>query len=321
MTIPVWKLLFLVLLFPCMALAQTPMDGPGKIRRSDRDGDGLKNKRDHCPDEAGPLALFGCPDSDGDGVIDRKDLCPQQPGLELLQGCPDRDADGISDLFDECPGTPGRADRKGCPDADDDGIVDDLDQCPTEPGGDKTFGCPDTDEDGIADREDDCPDQAGDRSARGCPDRDGDGIRDRDDKCPNTPGLAELNGCPEIKPADIDLLKRSTQVVFFQEGSIDLSPAGREYLERLTELLQRYPDFYLRLSVHTDTRGNTADNQTLTDNQARICGNYLNTRGISPDRLQIRAFGETRPIANNRYPEGRAKNRRVEVEMGVGGGR
>ncbi|MBK8493231.1 MAG: OmpA family protein [Saprospirales bacterium] len=316
MTAPAWKLLFLVLLLPLYTFGQSPAEG--KIRRSDRDGDGLKNKRDHCPDEAGPVYLFGCPDSDGDGVTDSKDLCPLEPGLEFLQGCPDSDADGISDLFDECPHTYGRADRKGCPDQDDDGIVDDLDQCPTEPGTDKTFGCPDADEDGIADREDDCPDLPGDRSARGCPDRDGDGIRDADDKCPNTPGEARLNGCPEILPADLALLDQSTELAFFPEGSTDLTPAGKAYLDQVAEMLQRYPDFHLHLAVHTDTQGKTADNLTLTDYQARTCVAYLVAKGISPTRLQARAFGETMPIANNRYPEGRARNRRVEVVLVIG---
>lgn len=318
MTAPAWKLFLLVLMFPFVAPAQAPVEIPGKIRRSDRDGDGLKNKRDHCPDEAGPKYLFGCPDSDGDRVIDKEDLCPELPGLEVLQGCPDSDADGISDLFDQCPDTPGRADRKGCPDQDDDGIVDDLDQCPNEPGGDKTFGCPDADDDGIADREDDCPNQAGNRSARGCPDRDEDGIRDADDRCPNTPGLVQLNGCPEIKPDDVRFLQGAQQIPFFKEKTAHFSSEGAGYLDQLADLLQRYPDFSLSLSVHTDTQGNTADNQALTEEQARACVNYLFAKGIAPERLRARAFGETRPIANNRFPEGRAKNRRVEMEMGVG---
>ena len=305
--------LLCVLLLPVGATAQ---DTPCKIRKSDRDGDCVKNKIDPCPDEAGPQALFGCPDRDGDGVPDKDDDCPDQPGLEIYQGCPDTDADGISDLFDECPRVPGLPDRKGCPDADRDGVVDDLDQCPDQPGSAKTFGCPDRDDDGVPDKDDDCPDQPGDASAKGCPDSDGDGIADPADRCPRTPGDPERNGCPEILPADQAILERSRSELSFQAGTALLSPSGQAYLNELAALLHRYPDFHLRLSVHTDSQGATATNQRLTDQQAEACLRYLEHQGIEPGRIRAKGYGETFPISNNRYPEGRAKNRRVEAEMG-----
>src|SRR5262249_14516707 len=46
----------------------------------DRDGDGVPDDVDLCPDEPGPAALDGCPDRDGDGIPDREDKCPDQPG-------------------------------------------------------------------------------------------------------------------------------------------------------------------------------------------------------------------------------------------------
>lgn len=305
-----------IILFALLAPIAVAGQAPGKIRKSDRDGDGIKNKWDKCPDEAGPVYLFGCPDRDGDGVIDSKDLCPDQPGLEYLQGCPDRDADGISDLFDECPDTPGLPERKGCPDADMDGIVDDLDQCPTEPGSEKTFGCPDRDDDGVADRDDDCPDQPGDASANGCPDSDGDGIADNLDKCPNTPGLAELNGCPELQAADREFLYRSRERLKFQPGSALLTEDGRAYIGELAALLARYPDFDVEISVHIDLQGDAEAGQKLSEAQADLCAKLLAQKGVAPGRIKARGFGGTTPVASNRYPEGREKNRRVEVRVG-----
>ncbi|MGZ6141961.1 MAG: OmpA family protein [Myxococcales bacterium] len=55
---------------------------------SDRDGDGVPDGGDLCPDEPGPAALDGCPDTDGDGIPDREDKCPKEPGPPENDGCP-----------------------------------------------------------------------------------------------------------------------------------------------------------------------------------------------------------------------------------------
>ena len=54
----------------------------------DRDGDGVPDDQDQCPDEPGPAALDGCPDDDGDGIPNREDKCPKQPGPAENDGCP-----------------------------------------------------------------------------------------------------------------------------------------------------------------------------------------------------------------------------------------
>ncbi len=91
----------------------------------DRDGDGVPDTIDACPDKAEDLDGFqdadGCPeenpepDRDGDGLADRLDSCPDQPGPPELDGCPDRDGDQIADLVDLCPDEPGPAELGGCP--------------------------------------------------------------------------------------------------------------------------------------------------------------------------------------------------------------
>ncbi len=112
-------------------------------------------------------------DRDGDGINDANDKCPDTPGLAALQGCPDRDGDGIADGDDACPDKAGVAKYKGCPipDTDGDGINDELDKCPTVKGFARYQGCPipDTDGDGVNDEEDKCPNRAGPASNQGCP--------------------------------------------------------------------------------------------------------------------------------------------------------
>jgi outer membrane protein OmpA-like peptidoglycan-associated protein len=101
----------------------------------------------------------GCPpDRDGDGILDDKDACPDEPGVPdpdpKKNGCPptkDRDKDGILDDKDACPDVPGVADpdpkKNGCPpDRDNDGILDPVDACPDKWGvadpDPKKHGCP-----------------------------------------------------------------------------------------------------------------------------------------------------------------------------------
>lgn len=113
---------------------------------SDRDGDGIPDSLDECPDQAGPAALHGCPDRDGDGIADKYDECPDVPGLAKYHGCPipDTDKDGINDEEDKCPTVPGVARYQGCPipDTDGDGVNDEEDKCPNEPGPASNHGCP-----------------------------------------------------------------------------------------------------------------------------------------------------------------------------------
>ena len=86
----------------------------------DADLDGIEDKYDACPDEAGPKERRGCPseqDLDGDGII-AGDACPEEPGAKYddpeANGCPDRDNDHFADPVDPCPTEPGPS-SEGCP--------------------------------------------------------------------------------------------------------------------------------------------------------------------------------------------------------------
>ncbi len=79
----------------------------------DRDGDGVPDEKDDCPDEPGLEALNGCPDGDGDGIADKDDDCPTIFGFKEFNGCKDSDGDGYADNIDDCPDVKGT--NKGCP--------------------------------------------------------------------------------------------------------------------------------------------------------------------------------------------------------------
>ncbi len=109
---------------------------------SDKDGDGVLDEYDSCPDVAGLKEFSGCPDTDGDGVQDSMDACPEQKGDKKLMGCPDTDGDSIADKDDACPTEAGTIATKGCPDKDGDTVIDSEDQCPDQPGLKEDKGCP-----------------------------------------------------------------------------------------------------------------------------------------------------------------------------------
>ena len=101
-----------------LALAAACAPKPVDAGPADRDGDGVPDDVDRCPDEPGPKENFGCPwgDRDKDGIPDNLDKCPDVPGIPELQGCPDvdSDGDGIPDRLDKCPLVPG-VPPDGCP--------------------------------------------------------------------------------------------------------------------------------------------------------------------------------------------------------------
>ena len=112
----------------------------------DRDGDGVNDTDDKCPDVAGVASLQGCPDKDKDGIADGDDSCPDVAGLAKYKGCPipDTDGDGINDEQDKCVDVKGLARYQGCPipDTDKDGVNDEEDKCPNRPGPASNQGCP-----------------------------------------------------------------------------------------------------------------------------------------------------------------------------------
>lgn len=123
----------------------TPAIPPAPIVK-DRDGDGVPDLDDRCPDVFGLAARRGCPDRDGDSLADIDDKCPDVFGYARYEGCPvpDKDKDGINDELDKCPDIAGLARYQGCPipDTDGDGVNDEEDKCITEKGPASNFGCP-----------------------------------------------------------------------------------------------------------------------------------------------------------------------------------
>jgi outer membrane protein OmpA-like peptidoglycan-associated protein len=256
--------------------------GQGEIGRGDRDGDGIPDSVDACPDDPEDKDGYqdddGCPDldNDGDGVPDLTDQCPNEPedkdNFQDDDGCPDRDNDG-------------------------DGIPDVTDKCPNDK----------EDFDGFQD-DDGCPDE----------DNDGDGFPDNVDKCPNDPetvnGVDDDDGCPDTRvttgPVEAsDRINLQGQRIDFQGGTDRLTGASKTILNQVADLIKRNGDT-VRVEVHValSTRSKNAGqiaaakkrDKALSQARANAIQAYLFAQGVPQPRITgAVGLGSDRPLGNN----------------------
>jgi len=276
--------------------------------------------------EGQPHALADCPDldRDGDGVANGKDVCPERRGVAAKQGCPDTDSDGdgVMDLVDACPRVAGQSAFKGCPppDEDGDGVLDPDDACPKEQGLVERKGCPvrDADADGIEDAADACPAEAGIAELKGCPERDtdGDGVMDRFDNCPKVAGDKANQGCPKKDKQLVVITKEKLvilQKVFFATGKSAVLPKSWPLLSQVAAVLNDHPELArVRVEGHTDDRGNHDRNVALSQERADAVKQFLVGKGVDAQRLVAKGFGPDQPADTNANEKGRENNRRVE---------
>ena len=268
-----------------------PSFSPKEKPEADRDGDGIPDKYDKCPDE--PEDKNGYEDEDG---------CPD--GKEVKDG--DRDGDGILDKNDKCPDDPEDRDNfeddDGCPDPDNDkdGIPDKLDKCPNDP----------EDKDGFEDQ-DGCPD----------PDNDKDGIPDKVDKCPDEPetfnGLDDEDGCPDqgrviVQENTIVILDK----ILFKTGSAEILKASYPIVDAVAATLSHHPEFSLiEVQGHADERGAAQMNLKLTQERSNSVVEALVKKGIERGRLRAMGYGPYCPIDPAHNGVAWDKNRRVEFKV------
>lgn len=256
------------------------------------------------------------PDKDGDGIPDDIDNCPEVAGIKARNGCPTRDfdQDGLNDEEDACPLQAGTRENKGCPpvDRDNDGIPNSQDRCPDVPGIARYFGCPipDTDKDGVNDEEDKCPDKAGAPSLKGCPlpDKDGDGIEDLLDRCITVPGIDSLSGCPTVPIR--------TSRITFQGSGVELTATAKQELESLAIwLVKVYPQLLVMIESHVDVSKGSYAAKQLSESRAMAVYIHLFRSGVPIARMQAVGLGADHPIDNTLTPQGMARNNRLEFRF------
>lgn len=171
----------------------------------------------------------------------------------------------------------------------------------------------DSDGDGVPDNRDRCPGtpRGVTVDADGCPvDTDGDGVADYIDQCPGTPAGTRVDsrGCPITNVINLE-------GVTFAFNSAEITSDDRGTLNEAVSILERYPDVRVEIAGHTDSVGNAAYNQNLSERRAMSVVEFLVNRGIDRERMIARGYGQAEPIADNATDAGRAMNRRVELRI------
>ena len=202
-------------------------------------------------------------------------------------------------------------------DSDKDGVVDGDDKCPNTALNSNVdaSGCVivlDTDNDGVIDANDMCPNTLADTQVdeKGCKldlDDDQDGVLNSKDICPNTPlnSAVDTNGCPQSVALDIK----------FENNSYKVKEESFPNLDKYAKFLKTYTNYSAKIVGYTDSVGSAAYNQKLSEKRANEVVNMLKERGVDASQLSAKGMGEADPIADNATEEGRAQNRRIEVEL------
>jgi len=200
-------------------------------------------------------------------------------------------------------------------DSDGDGVLDNNDQCPNTKAGEEVdkVGClvlTDSDNDGVPDRDDKCANtkQGTPVNENGCElDSDEDGIVDSKDQCPGTTKEFAVDGygCPQT----------ATLSVTFPPNKYNVDERLIGQLQDFASFLRENPGYDVIIYGYTDSSGPAKTNQALSQRRADAVKEALTRYSISSIRLTAIGKGEEDPIADNKTKEGRAKNRRIEVEL------
>ncbi len=311
----------------------------------DLDLDGIPNDRDKCPSMPGFEYTNGCPDSDNDSIANADDPCPNVAGT--LNGCPDSDGDLVADKDDKCPDVAGLESLGGCPEEvieeeskrmgvftynnlpmenaalvvlDENGNP--VDTIYTDGNGkfefspleaDKNYSLKPINLDGSADDvEIYLVDEAGNK--RTTSEKDGKFVftdTEEEPKKEEEKVIAKKEPKKEVEGIPSELL---TDINFDSE-SFTIKIKYYDQLNKLAMALKKAENISVDIKAFADSTGPEGYNQRLTDRRADRIERYLIRKGVPADQIKAVGMGESNPIATNETAEGRAQNRRVEINI------
>ena len=124
-------------------------------------------------------------------------------------------------------------------------------------------------------------------------------------------------GTNPLDPED-DIVKINVPIVLegitFETGKSNITPESEIVLQGALKTLQTYPDNVVEISGHTDNVGSESSNMKLSQKRADAVRFWLISKGINPERIIAKGYGEDFPIVPNNSPENRRKNRRIEFK-------
>lgn len=99
----------------------------------------------------------------------------------------------------------------------------------------------------------------------------------------------------------------------FESGKSAIQADSDTQIDQIVQMMKDNPSLKISIEGHTDNDGNEKSNQTLSEDRAKAVMNAMITKGIDKTRLSSKGWGQSKPIADNRSDDGKAKNRRVEI--------
>jgi OOP family OmpA-OmpF porin len=149
-------------------------------------------------------------------------------------------------------------------------------------------------------------------------DADGDGVADRFDKCPGTPAgtVVDGSGCPIVHPEASAMMPTASagSTIQFEFDSSVLKTSAYPVLDAMSSDLRANSGSKAALEGHASAEGTDSYNMNLSRDRANSVKTYLVNSGVDANRLSVKPYGESRPVASNETEEGRVQNRRVEVK-------
>jgi outer membrane protein OmpA-like peptidoglycan-associated protein len=124
--------------------------------------------------------------------------------------------------------------------------------------------------------------------------------------------LNQLNSILQTRDSARGLIVNMSDVLF-DTGSYTLKPGAREKLAKISGIVLAHPGLTLQIEGHTDSVGSDDFNQQLSERRSDTVRDFLAEQGVPASSITARGFGKTQPVASNDTPEGRQRNRRVEL--------
>ncbi len=287
----------------------------GSNEEDDDDNDGLSNGKEMSL-SLDPLN----PDTDGDGLTDGDEIFKYKSDPTKI----DTDGDGLKD-GDEIwrfRTDPLRADSDKDElndgdevlvyntdplkvDTDKDGLSDgeEISAHHTDPLK------PDTDDDGLTD-----PNELfGYKSDPLNPDTDGGGVNDGAEVKRGTNPLRREDDKVKTNSSLASDFSLPAKGIRFEQNSSGFTPASERFLEDIAEMLSKNPQIEIEIRGYTDDRGSMENNYKLSMDRASAVKQWLQNRGIAEKRISAKGYGPENPLASNRTPRGRERNRRIEI--------
>lgn len=127
----------------------------------------------------------------------------------------------------------------------------------------------------------------------------------------------ELAKIAETKRTEQGIVTKLKSDILFDSGKSDLKPTANSNLGQMAGILKKYPENVLTIKGYTDSTGSASTNKALSEQRAAAVKSQLVAGGVPANTIAVQGMGPANPLGDNKTPQGRMQNRRVEIEITV----